>query len=336
MAKIMIFDVPATFGGALTILEMYHKRALEDKDNDYVFVVSTPKLEENDNVKVLNFPSVKKSWFHRYSFDTFKARKIVKEHSPDKIISLQNLNIKGAKLPPQQLYVHQPLPFVKHRFKFFSSPLFWVYQNIISRMIFKSIKKAQSVIVQTRWMKEAIVEKCEVEEQKILIEPPPLNNVEFLEFKNQEELEFFYPAAALSYKNHIAIVNALITLKEQGLTPKVIFTLDGTENKLSAYLKELVATNGLNIEFAGSMPYGQVLKIYSKSALIFPSFIETFGLPLLEARLTGSPIIASDEPFSREILEDYDKVKFFNYDDNITLTKNIKTVLRDNLNINAK
>lgn len=59
------------------------------------------------------------------------------------------------------------------------------------------------------------------------------------------------------------------------------------------------------------MPPAEVMKEYTRSVLLFPSYIETFGLPLLEARMSGSPILASDCPFSHEILDDYDGVSYF-------------------------
>ena len=40
---IIIFNVAASSGGALTILNQYYNKALEDKDNNYIFVISTPK-----------------------------------------------------------------------------------------------------------------------------------------------------------------------------------------------------------------------------------------------------------------------------------------------------
>ena len=51
--------------------------------------------------------------------------------------------------------------------------------------------------------------------------------------------------------------------------------------------------------------------MYAHSVLLFPSYVESFGLPLLEARLTGTYVIASNCPFSREILDGYEKALFF-------------------------
>ena len=79
--RIMVFDVPAESGGALTILNQYYDTAIKDKENDWVFVVSTPELKETDNVKVLNYPWIKKSWFHRLYFDKLVANKLVDKYN---------------------------------------------------------------------------------------------------------------------------------------------------------------------------------------------------------------------------------------------------------------
>ena len=198
--RIMVFDVPAESGGALTILKQYYDRAINDKDNQWLFVISTPYLNETENVKVLRYPWIKKSWFHRLYFDKFKAGKIVKKYNVDEVLSLQNVIIQKCKVK-QILYLHQPLPFVEKKYKLTENLKFWVYQNLISRMIYKSIKKADRVIVQTRWMKEACLRNVNTENNKFKVEHPKIN----IEVKNKytEEIDknklFFYPSSALSY-----------------------------------------------------------------------------------------------------------------------------------------
>jgi glycosyltransferase involved in cell wall biosynthesis len=50
------------------------------------------------------------------------------------------------------------------------------------------------------------------------------------------------------------------------------------------------------------VPYADVLRYYRGAlALVFPSLLETFGHPLLEAMLAGTPIVAADIPAFREI-----------------------------------
>jgi len=326
MARIMIFDLPAVSGGALTILDMYHKIALADKENEYIFVVSLPTLEQTDNVTVLNFPKVKRSWFHRYYFDKFRAKKLVNQYKLDKIISLQNIIISGTEIP-QEVYVHQSLPFVGHKFSLLAQPKLWINQNIIGNMIIKSVKKAQKVTVQTEWMKSALIARCGVDAQKISVAPPQLvGNI--TQYDNNGAVGFFYPAAPYIYKNHIAIIKSLILLKSQNIAPRVTFTLDGCENRLAKRLKKLSHKYRLNVVFAGSMPRENVLRLYSKTVLLFPSFVETFGLPLLEARMSNSPIICTDEPFCKEICAGYNNVTYFKYNNYGELADRMKEVIK--------
>src|SRR5690606_19108189 len=122
----------------------------------------------------LRFPWVKKSWAHRAYFDHFVAPKLIKKHDIDKVLSFQNVVVPHTGVP-QVLYVHQPLPFVDYKFSFKENKTFWAYQNLISRIIKKSIKKAQKTIVQTHWMKEACINQIGVHSNKIKVIPPKIN-----------------------------------------------------------------------------------------------------------------------------------------------------------------
>jgi glycosyltransferase involved in cell wall biosynthesis len=75
----------------------------------------------------------------------------------------------------------------------------------------------------------------------------------------------------------------------------------------------------VNIEFIGTITREQVYEYYSRSVLIFPSYIETFGLPMLEAKMHKTPMLVSDCPFSHEILDEYENVKFFRTEDETQL-----------------
>jgi len=68
------------------------------------------------------------------------------------------------------------------------------------------------------------------------------------------------------------------------------------------------------------------------SALIFPSIVEGFGLPLVEALSQGLPVIASDIPVFREIAKD--SARYFSPTDPAALALVIKTHLADSLAVN--
>ncbi|WP_238389674.1 glycosyltransferase [Virgibacillus sp. MSP4-1] len=327
----MVFDVPAESGGALTILNQYYQNAINDKDNEWIFVVSTPELQDTKDVKVLKYPWVKKSWFHRLYFDNFVAPKLVRKYltDTDEVISLQNTIIPKVK-SFQTLYVHQPLPFVDIKFGMRENLKFWIYQNIISNIIFRSIRKADRVIVQTKWMKESCLKKTKVTQGKIDIQEPKVNIEVKKKYKdtNLNKKIFFYPASGQSYKNHKVIVKATKALIEKGINNfEVYFTISKDDNKETRDIFALVMKYNLPIYFLGKIKLEEVYNYYSKSILIFPSYIETFGLPLLEAKLHQTRILASDCEFSHEILDGYDKVAFFNPMSSENLSQCMKQVI---------
>ena len=163
-------------------------------------------------------------------------------------------------------------------------------------------------------MKDACVEKAHVNEMKITVVPPNMKepNNAFFELKNMSLPTFFYPANGLAYKNHSIIYGACKHLVRATKDFKVVFTLNGNENPYISNLSKQAMEEKLPIEYVGTLSKDDVYKFYTKSILVFPSFIETFGLPLLEARLHNGIILAADCPFSREILGDYENAYFFN------------------------
>jgi glycosyltransferase involved in cell wall biosynthesis len=311
--RIMVFDVPAESGGALSVLHEFYNEFKLDKENEYIFVLSLPELKETSNIKVLRFPWIKKSWGHRLYFDHFIAPKLIKRHNVDKALSLQNIIIPHTKVH-QSVFLHNAIPFSDHRFSFSENRFLWVYQNFIGRNILKSIRKADNVIVQTKWMADKIVDELNIHHDRIEVKPPRID-ITFMDiFKETKESlsTFFYPASAAVFKNHKVIIEACLKLKEEGIYDyKVIFTLKGNENENTKDLFNIVNKNKLPVEYVGTLERSKVFELYTKSILIFPSYLETVGLPLLEARIHETPIIASDCAFSHEILDRYEKVNFF-------------------------
>ena len=329
--KIVVFDVPAESGGALSILEEYYDKAVEcsDKGITWLFVMSLPSMEETDNVRVLRFPWVKKSWLHRLYFDYVTAPNLVAKHRADRILSLQNVTIPRTSAP-QTIYVHQSLLFVDKRYRLSEHPLLWIYQNVIGKRILKSMQKADRVIVQTNWMRDACINKAGIGGEKIEVSVPSINaDIERCFRPTKSSLStFFYPASGWIYKNHEVIVKASILLKERRIADyRIVFTLQGDENRHIRQLYEKAREERVPIEFIGKIAREEVFDYYTRSVLIFASYIETFGLPMLEAKLHGTPVIASDCPFSHEILDGYEKASFFGPEDPVMLADLMETMI---------
>ena len=327
--KIMVFNVAAEGGGALSILNEFYDLYEADKNNEYIFVVSKAQLNESNNIKVLRFPWIKKSWFHRLYFDYIVAPTLIKKYNIDEVLSLQNIFIPRTKVK-QSVYVHNALPLAEKKFSIKEDKLLWVYQNIIGKKIFKSIKQSNKVIVQTEWMKKKCIEELGTNKDKIKVLPPKVD-IKVKTVFNENKINnstFFYPASSMIFKNHKIIVEACLELKRNNIKDyTVIFTLTGNENKNIRELYKVVKEAKLPIKFIGNISRELVFDYYSKSILIFPSYIETVGLPLLEARMHGTPILASNCSFSREILNGYKNVKYFDPMNHLQLAEIIKSSL---------
>ncbi|MDM8147816.1 glycosyltransferase [Priestia megaterium] len=344
----MVFNVAASSGGALSVLEDFYNEVRDSKDKSvkWFFVVSTPKLQETENIKILRFPWIKKNWGFRVFFDNIIAKRLVKKYKINKIFSLQNLTVPSVKKTvPQVVYMHQSLPFTDYKFKFREHKLFWIYQNVIGRRIIRSIKSAERVIVQTHWIKEACIKSARDDRDKYIVIPPALSVDETRVFKPNIDSSstFFYPANSSFYKNHRIIIEACKELKKEGLKNfNIIFTLTGEENEHIRQLYKRVKELDLPVKFIGAITRKEVYDFYEKSILVFPSYIETYGLPLLEVKSMGGMILASDCTFSHEVLDGYNNVFYFNPFTHEELTKlminvvNRKIIYRPPLNNHKK
>lgn len=327
--RIVVYDVAASTSGALSVLNDFYAevKAYSDKSIKWTFVISTPQLEETDNIKVIRVPWVKKNWLCRLFFDYLVAPRVIKREETDKILSLQNTLVPGVEIP-QVLFMHNALPFVEYKISVKDSLILWIYQNIIAKFIYSSVKRADKVVVQTRWIKNACIEKTGIDSEKIMVIPPVIDIVpkKFFAYENMDIPTFIYPATPLIYKNHKVIIEACKQLIQEGITNfRVIFTMTGMENKLARKLKAESEKYNLPIEFVGVLKRDELFEWYSKAILLFPSCIETFGMPLLEAKMHKTPVVAMYCKFSLEILSNY--LKFYHFDNVHSLWKHMKTFI---------
>ncbi len=315
-STVMIYDVHASESGALAILDDLYERVRHypDKSVKWVFIVSTPDYAETDNIIVRRYPWVKEGWHKRYYFNKVTTKQILKEFQPDQVFSLQNEGIPFYK-GKQTVYLHLPFILTDHRFRLKEDgKRLWLYQNVVSKMIFKSLRKVDRTIVQTNWMKQALMEKAGIAGENITVIQPDIsvNPIGTYADSPENRRHFFYPATAFTYKNHITMLKALHYAVEHGLQDYDLYlTIKKDENELTRSLAEYAETHHLHVTFGGKMPREQVFAKYRESVLLFPSYVESFGLPLLEAKLTGCYIIASDCPFTHDILDGYDKAFLF-------------------------
>ena len=109
-------------------------------------------------------------------------------------------------------------------------------------------------------------------------------------------------------KNHRLLLDAVNELSKRGI--KVVFAGRIGWN-MAEFSKEMSKhpKNGVDFFFSQGPSDAMIRQLYQNAlAVAFPTFNEGFGLPIVEAYMNGTPVLASDIPVLREVggdLADY-------------------------------
>ena len=126
-----------------------------------------------------------------------------------------------------------------------------------------------------------------------------------LKVQKENEFDFVYVATGEPHKNHLRLIEAWCLLAEEGLFPSLCLTLD--EARFAGLCQEIEVMRqryGLKVKNDGELSHQEVLALYKKvGAAIYPSTFESFGLPLIEARQAGLPVLASELDYVRDVLD---------------------------------
>ena len=297
--------------GALSILKQFIENIPSDKYQWLIFTPDNVDLSsDKENVRLEPIPGVK-PMLKRLFWDAFGLNKWLKKHDiiPIAAISLQNTGFRVTNKIPRFIYYHQPLPFYPNEW----NPLdpiqrtFWFYKNIYPFFVRLFMNNETEIFVQLEFIKKGFISKFHHPKDKVSVFTPTVNSLfpENSDAGVTEKMTLIYPAMPHFYKNHKVIEEAL---KNTSRDVEIVFTIPTDDDRIS----------DKRISKVGMQPQENIWKMYrSCDALLFPSYIETFGLPLLEAAMTGMPIIAADLPYAREVLDGYDGVTYVEYDNSI-------------------
>ena len=123
------------------------------------------------------------------------------------------------------------------------------------------------------------------------------------ESPQNKEFDFVYVSSAEPHKNHAALLDAWVVLAEQGVRPNLALTVSQS-SAVAQLIEQKKNSYGLRITNFGTLQHGEVQNLYANSkALIFPSKLESFGLPLIEAQQLGMPILAPELDYVRDVVE---------------------------------
>lgn len=217
-------------------------------------------------------------------------------------------------LPPLLPLRGHVVVFVQNRILFESGslvgyPFFTRIRLLIERIWVRMMRKnCNRYLVQTSSM-AAAVRRCMGRDVEVSVLPfVPLTDSFALEKipASVREFDFVYVASGEAHKNHHNLLEAWRLLAaDAGLKPSLALTVNPQlypfiSGEIARYTQEY----GLDIVNLGQVPTMDITALYrSSSALIFPSQIESFGLPLIEATQLGLPVLASELDYVRDVIQ---------------------------------
>jgi glycosyltransferase involved in cell wall biosynthesis len=109
------------------------------------------------------------------------------------------------------------------------------------------------------------------------------------------------------HKNYVRLIEAYAALaRRRDELPDLVIIGDDQDPEYFAEMRAARIATGaeraLRIHILGEVPYAEIKRYYASAELfVFPSYLETFGHPMLEAMASGTPIVAADTPVFHEI-----------------------------------
>lgn len=317
-------------GGPLTILKECLEYLSENLSGQYkiIALVHDTKLLKIKNIEYVEYTKSRKSWFYRIYYEYIHFNFLSRRIKPHLWLSLHDIT-PNVTADIQAVYCHNASPFYSfsfHALKYnYQVALFSLFYKYLYRI---NIRKNTFVIVQQNWIRSAFKKMYGIKNVVVSYPNTPQTLVPETQANRCPNNTFLYPAFPRVFKNFEVIAEAARLLCDQGFTDfKVLFTISGDENKFARYIfakyKDVPA-----ISFIGLKSRDDIYTLYQQvSGLIFPSKLETWGLPISEAKQFNLPIILADLPYAHETVGNYDKVKFFSPDNYVQLAEYMKSFI---------
>ena len=320
MKRILVLASACKSSGALTIYKQFlaHLPNYIESNRYYLFI--DPSMPQPMIKNVEYILDSDHSYKHRIYMNKkgYMLEMNNRGITPDVIFSLQNTGcVTKCK---QVLYYHQPLPFYAQKWNPFkrAERTMFLYKYFYPHFVRRTLNDRTDIIVQIPFIKKGFVKYFNFDVDRVHVSFPDYEKIDVdrvaLHDYNNNCYNFIYPATPQPYKGHLTIAKALNKIREKDtdLVDKIRVHLTIRENDNKDFYNYITENNLTEcFVFHGSILHDVLLSFYKASkGLLFPSTIETLGLPLLEAATFGLPIIASDLDYAREVTDGYEGIDF--------------------------
>lgn len=328
----VISGVNMAEGGILSVQRLLVRAAEEILGENWRIVALVHKKELFDctRAEVYEFPEIKSSWFKRIIFEYVTSRKLSRDWKPDVWFAAHDItpNVVAKR---QYVYCHNPTCFSKAELRdlYFDKKifLFKLFYQLLYRL---NIHKNRAVFVQQGWIRKYFIHNLGTE--KVLVARPSeaVNRItknKVTGSLKQTISRWVYPTFPRHFKNIEILGDALgILEREGGWEGEISITIAGDENRYSCWIKKRYG-HLHSLKLIGRKTAEEMDALYgSAEGLIFPSKLETWGLPISESQKYDLPLLIPDLEYAHETVGNYGKAVFFNPDDSRGLAQILRAL----------
>lgn len=306
---IVVSAVALVSGGPLTILRQAVDAARASSDASFLFLVhDASSWEESGNVRFLSFPHARRSYLRRLRTEYRRFPKLSRRWRPDVWLSLHDVT------PPvtarrQAVYCHNPLPYWKPTMRDLRLHPFEVVRSFLYGFVFRTnARRNDHVIGQLPWYAEFMGRYMRVPRERLVVVAPragaPAPVVEEAPARGAGPLECLYASLPRVFKN---FEEAIELCHQPGV--RLTVTLSGDENRYARWVRSRARGD---VVFAGQLSHEDALAAMARSdVVLFPSRLETFGLPVQEAIDLGRTLVLPVRPWTVAVAGEYQRAHFY-------------------------
>lgn len=295
-----------------------------DSENDYVVFVKSKDLD-------YWVPRAQNFMIVAADFDNYS---LAEQFAYRRLLQSMNLDLVHFCMPQQPLlYVGRRVTTI-HDLTLLKTVnrdknlLVYRFKQLVGKLAFKvAARKSEVVICPTEFTRREIANRWPDVKERLLVtyeaaevEEPAIERVD-LPF----EKYILYVGSHSGYKNTRRLVEAHQILRASH--PELGLVFAGSVDSAARIVQEFVRDSGAkSVHFTGRVSVAQRNFLYkSADAYVFPSLMEGFGLPGLEAMLWATPVISSRETCLPEVYGD--AAEYFDPFDTVAIAAAIDAVV---------
>jgi len=310
-------SVTSSRGGAKTyLINLVKALAKIDHKNDYLIFVTSKNRHlfdiDSPNFHIIEVPLISENRGLRVMFEQVALPLYLWKYGIDVFFSPGNSALLSPTVKHQVMVVHGPLVVRKLRERYAPNELRKLDALYYDALLPRFINRADKVIAVSHNFRQWLLDEVPIDESKVRVIHEGVDAELFQQTEKTSSMDLPKPyilflSTLFHYKNANKAIQAFALVKKRYGIPHELVIGGRDPGGRVAELRKLSEEQGVadSVRFLGQVPFELVPDLYKHADIfLYPSTVESFGLPPLEAMACGTPVIGSNRCSVPEVIGD--------------------------------